>query len=39
LGSGGLLGKADPRLSSLRRFARALDIPLAELVEEKKKGR
>jgi hypothetical protein len=29
----------DPRFSMLRKFARALDIPLAELVEEKKKGR
>jgi len=27
----------DPRLSSLRRFARALDIPISELIENKQK--
>lgn len=27
---------SDPRISMLRKFARALDIPLADLVEEKK---
>ena len=27
---------ADPRLSMLRRFAKAMDIPLADLIDEKK---
>jgi transcriptional regulator with XRE-family HTH domain len=26
----------DPRISMLRRFAKALDIPLADLIDEKK---
>jgi transcriptional regulator with XRE-family HTH domain len=29
----------DPRLSMLRRFAVALEIPIEELVAEKRKGR
>ena len=30
---------ADPRLSMLRRFAKAMDIPIEELLAEKKKNR
>jgi transcriptional regulator with XRE-family HTH domain len=29
---------ADPRISMLRRFAKAMDVPLEELVGEKRKG-
>jgi transcriptional regulator with XRE-family HTH domain len=29
----------DPRLSMLRKFARAIGVPIADLLAEKKKGR
>lgn len=30
------LKTGDPRLSMLRKFAKAMDVPLADLIEEKK---
>lgn len=32
------LKAGDPRISTLRRFAKAIDIPIEQLVAEKKKG-
>ena len=29
----------DPRVSMLRRFAKAMDVPLSDLLDENKKGR
>jgi len=30
---------SDPRLSMLRRFAKAMDVPLSELIDENKRSR